>query len=62
MFSNNEKPSAPFTVEKCDKCNKEIKRKFKVGDYLFSETTKCPTCNGKLLVEKIFGEIIEQSS
>ena len=60
MFSKEEKPLTPFTVEKCPKCDKEIKRKFKEGDYLFSETTKCPTCDGKLHVEKIFGETIEQ--
>ncbi len=60
MLSKKEKPIIPFTIEKCYKCNKEIKRKFKEGDYLFSETTKCPTCAGKLLIEKIFGETIEQ--
>ncbi len=60
MFSKEEKPLIPFTVEKCYKCSKEIKRKFKEGDYLFFETTKCPTCDGKLQVEKIFGETIEQ--
>lgn len=60
MLSKKEKPIIPFTIEKCFKCNKEIKRKFIEGDYLFSETTKCPTCDGKLLVEKIFGETIEQ--
>ena len=60
MLSKKEKPIIPFTIEKCFKCNKEIKRKFKEGDYLFSDTTNCPTCDGKLLVEKIFGETIEQ--
>ncbi len=60
MLSKKEKPIIPFTIEKCYKCNKEIKRKFKEGDYLFSDTIKCPTCDGKLLVEKIFGETIEQ--
>ncbi len=60
MLSKEEKPLIPFTVEKCYKCNKEIKRKFKEGDYLFSETTKCLTCDGKLQIEKIFGETIEQ--
>jgi len=60
MLSKEEKPIIPLTVEKCYKCNKEIKRKFKEGDYLFSETTKCSTCDGKLQIEKIFGETIEQ--
>ena len=61
MFSKEEKVVA-YTVEKCNKCNKEIKRDFKEGDNLFSETVKCPTCDGKLQVEKIFGETIKQSS
>ena len=60
MFSQEEKPLNPFTIEQCNKCNKEIKRKFKEGDFLFSETIKCPTCDGKLVIEKIFGETIEQ--
>lgn len=59
MFSKEEKITS-FTIEKCNKCNKEIKRDFKEGDYLFSETTKCPSCDGKLQVEKIFGETIKQ--
>lgn len=59
MLSKEEKPIATFTVEKCTKCNKEIKRKFKEGDYIFSDTTKCPMCDGKLQIEKIFGETIE---
>jgi hypothetical protein len=59
MLSKDEKPINPFTVEKCNKCNKEIKRKFKVGDYIFAATTKCTSCDGKLQVEKIFGETIE---
>jgi DNA-directed RNA polymerase subunit RPC12/RpoP len=58
MFSKEE-VIISYTVEKCNKCNKEIKRKFKEGDFLFSETVKCPTCDGKLLIEKIFGESIE---
>ncbi len=49
----------PYTMEECQSCQTQSKRKFKEGDYLFSDTTKCPTCDGKLLVEKIFGEPIE---
>lgn len=60
MLSKEKKSLKPFTVEKCSKCNNEMKRKFKKGDYLFSETVKCSTCDGKLMIEKIFGEAIEQ--
>lgn len=60
MLSKGEKPTIPFTVETCNKCSKETKRKFKEGDYLFYTTTQCTACDGKLQVEKIFGETIEQ--
>lgn len=59
MFSKEE-IIIPYTIEKCNSCNKEIKRKFKDGDYIFAKTTKCPTCDGMLQIEKIFGETIEK--
>lgn len=58
MFSK-EKPILAYTVEKCNKCSLERKRKFKEGDFLFAETSKCDSCNGITLIEKIFCEIIE---
>ena len=59
MFSK-EKTILGYTVEKCNKCNLERKRKFKEGDFLFSETSKCDSCNGITVIEKIFGEPIEK--
>jgi len=58
MFSK-EKTIVAYTVEKCKLCGLETKRKFKEGDYLFSETSKCNSCDGLLAIEKIFGESIE---
>ena len=49
-----------ITIEFCKECKKEIKRKFKEGDALFTQSTNCPSCNGIMLVEKIFTETIEQ--
>jgi len=40
MFSK-EKTILAYTVDKCKKCNLERKRKFQVGDFLFTETSKC---------------------
>ena len=60
IFSKNEKPIEPFTIEKCNSCNGIVKRKFKQGDYIFAVTSKCNSCEGKMQIEKIFGEIIEQ--
>ncbi|MDH3676964.1 MAG: hypothetical protein OEQ12_01535 [Nitrosopumilus sp.] len=60
MFSKDEIIVA-YTLEKCKSCNMERKRKFKKGDYLFTETSKCDSCDGIMQIEKIFGEIIEKS-
>jgi len=59
MFSK-EKIILAYTVEKCKKCNFERKRKYKEGDFLFTETSKCDSCEGITIIEKIFGETIEK--
>jgi hypothetical protein len=59
MFSK-EKITIAYTIEKCKLCSMERKREFKEGDFLFSETGKCNSCDGMMLVEKIFGETIEK--
>ena len=60
MMFSKEKIIVEYTLEKCASCNLERKRKFKDGDYLFLETSKCESCYGVMLIEKIFGEAIEQ--
>lgn len=59
MFSK-EKIILAYTVEKCKKCNLERKRKYQEGDLLFAETSKCDSCDGIAVIEKIFGESIEK--
>jgi len=59
MFSK-EKIIVAYTIEKCKSCNFEKKRKFKEGDFLFSESGECSSCSGIMQIEKIFGESIEQ--
>ncbi|PIN97739.1 MAG: hypothetical protein COU45_01305 [Nitrosopumilus sp. CG10_big_fil_rev_8_21_14_0_10_33_7] len=59
MFSK-EKIILAYTVEKCKKCNLERKRKYQEGDLLFAETSKCDSCDGIAVIEKIFGETIEK--
>ena len=58
IFSKKEEQRTPFTVEICNSCNKEVKRKFNEGDYLFKETLSCDLCKGKMRIDQIFGEII----
>ena len=60
MFSNNEKPRTPFTVEQCEGCKKEHKRKFQDSDYLFKDSSTCPTCKAQIIIVKIFGETIKE--
>ena len=59
MFSKKEEIRTPFTVEKCTSCNKEVKRKFIDGDFIFKESSECTSCKGKLQISKIFGEVIK---
>ncbi len=59
MFSKEEIIIA-YTIEKCKSCEMERKRKFKEGDYLYAETSKCDSCEGVMQIEKIFGETIER--
>ncbi len=59
MFSKEEIIIA-YTIEKCKSCEMERKRKFKEGDYLYAETSKCDSCEGSMQIEKIFGETIER--
>ncbi len=60
MMFSKKKITIAYAVEKCKKCGMLRKRKFAEGDILFSESSKCTSCNGITSIEKIFGESIEQ--
>ena len=57
MFSK-EKVTVAYTLEKCPLCGMERKREFNEGDVLFAKTTKCNSCDGVAVIEKIFGETL----
>jgi hypothetical protein len=59
IFSKKEKHLVAYTVEKCPTCKQESKRKFRQGDCLFVESSKCTFCNIPTNITKIFGEPIE---
>ena len=59
MFSK-EKITLEYTVEKCNKCGNTTQRKFRKGDVLFTEISKCQACEGSICIDKIFGETLEQ--
>ena len=60
MIFSKKKITTAYAVEKCKKCGMLRKRKFTEGDILFSESSKCTSCDGMAITEKIFGESIEQ--
>jgi len=60
MIFSKKKTVIAYTVEKCTKCGMQIKRKFNDGDVLFTESSKCTSCDGMANIEKIFGEILEK--
>ncbi len=60
MIFSKKKITIAYAVEKCKKCGMLRKRKFIEGDILFSESSKCTSCDGMTRIEKIFGESIEQ--
>ena len=58
IFSKTEEKRVPYTVEKCDSCNKETRREFQKGDFVFKDSSTCKSCKGNLKIEKIFGELV----
>ena len=60
MIFSKEKEIGEYAIEKCNKCGTMKKRLFKNGDCLFYETSKCTSCDGMMVIEKIFAEPIEK--
>ena len=60
MIFSKKKIIIAYTIEKCPECNMQRKRKFANDDVLFSESSKCPSCDVICMIEKIFGESFEQ--
>lgn len=56
MIFSKEKITAAYTLEICQSCSKEARRKFRQGDVLFAAGNACGSCNGRMTIEKIFGE------
>ena len=60
MIFSKKKIIIAYTIEKCPECNMQRKRKFAKDDVLFSESSKCTSCDVICMIEKIFGESFEQ--
>jgi hypothetical protein len=57
IFSKKKEIITPYTMEQCSSCKATSKRKFANGDYVFKNTNKCNSCNGQMLITRIFGEV-----
>ena len=60
IFKKKPEVLDPYSMECCTSCNNILKRKFKVGDFIFKKMEKCVSCgNGQMMITKIFGEVIK---
>jgi len=57
MYNKNEFME-PCTLEQCGSCRKELKRKFSKGDFVFKIVSKCPSCQGQVIITKIFSDTL----
>ena len=57
MFNKNEIMES-YTLERCGSCEKELKRKFFKGDFVFKIVSKCPSCQGQVIITKIFADTL----
>ena len=55
-MSNKIEIVTAYTLLQCNSCKELSKQKFSDGDYVFKEISKCSSCNGQIIVAKIFGE------
>ena len=51
--------STCYTSMECNSCKFIKKRKFSNGDIVFSTSEDCSECDGKMLITKIFGVIMD---
>ena len=59
MSDKNEIVTA-YTIQLCNSCKEESKRKFSDGDYVYKDVAKCSSCDGQVMITKIFGESLTQ--
>lgn len=49
-----------YTTTICHGCGATDKRRFRHGDVVFEDAPEpCPECGGAVMIDKIFGEILE---
>ena len=59
-MSDKNKIITAYTLQQCNSCKEQSKQKFTEGDYVFQEISKWSSCDGQVVVTKIFGESLTQ--
>ena len=59
-MSNKNEIVIAYTLLQCNSCKEQSKQKFSDGDYVFKEILKCSSCNGQVIITRIFGESLTQ--
>ena len=59
-ISKMPKPKRTITVIRCTGCDFQERREFRRGDYVGKRVGKCTRCNGDLLIELIYSEVLKQ--
>ena len=59
-MSNKNEIITAYTLLQCNSCKEQSKQKFSDGDYVFKEVSKCSSCDGQIIISKIFGESLTQ--
>ena len=59
-MSNKNEIVTAYTLLQCNSCKEHSKQKFADGDYVFKEISKCSSCDGQIIITRIFGEYLTQ--
>ena len=59
-MSNKNEIITAYTLKQCNYCKEQSKQKFSDSDYVFKEISKCSSCDGQVIITKIFGESLTQ--
>ena len=55
-MSNKNEIVTAYTLLQCNSCKEQSKKKFSDGDYVYKDVAKCSSCDGQVIITKIFGE------
>ena len=59
-MSNKNEIVTAYTLLQCNSCQEQSKQKFSDGDYVFKEISNCSSCDGQIIITRIYGESLTQ--